>query len=260
MKRWGRRIRIVLAAVMLGLAIVGVAGHSFTSRADTPPTAPSQSSKSHQQLVSEGRNLFVEGCSSCHGMDARGLPGRAPSLRGVGEIAADFYLRTGRMPMENPHDQPIRRPQNFYNTDQIRALDAYVGSFGGPKIPPVDASTGNLANGLKLFTDSCAGCHQVVTRGGMVPGAFIPNLDDAKPIDVAEAVHIGPYVMPKFDHLTQADVNDIAHYVELTHHPVDRGGWGIGHIGPIPEGMVTFFLAMGALLLGIRIIGERTTQ
>ncbi|HEU4976975.1 MAG TPA: c-type cytochrome [Baekduia sp.] len=249
-----------MAVLCAGLAVVSVSGHSFTSRAATPSTAPAAGTRSQAQLERAGRQLFVEGCSSCHGMDARGVSGRGPSLRGVGAVSADFYLRTHRMPLENGSEEPVRRPQTFYTEQQIRALDAYVGSFGGPPIPKVDPASGNVAQGQALFTDNCAGCHQIVARGGIVPGAFIPDLEDSKPIDVAEAVKVGPYVMPKFTHLDQQDVNDIARYVQQIHDPEDRGGWGIGHIGPVPEGMVTFLLAMAALILGIRIIGERTTE
>ena len=37
-----------------------------------------------QNLVAQGKALYEDGCSSCHGLDARGITGRAPSLRGVG--------------------------------------------------------------------------------------------------------------------------------------------------------------------------------
>jgi len=42
-----------------------------------------------------------------------------------------------------------------------------------------------------------------------------------------------------------------------TRHPPDRGGWGIGNIGPIPEGMVAWLLAGAALLIIARLLGER---
>ena len=58
--------------------------------------------------VSRGRALFVEGCSSCHGFDARGVAGQGPSLVGAGAAAADFYLSTGRMPLDAPGRQPLR--------------------------------------------------------------------------------------------------------------------------------------------------------
>ena len=66
--------------------------------------------------------------------------------------------------------------------------------------------------------------------------------------------------MPSFDHLDPSEVDDIAAYVEYTHDPEDKGGWAIGHIGPIPEGMVAWLLAGVALLFTIRLIGERTTR
>lgn len=75
--------------------------------------------------VAAGRTLFEEGCSTCHGFDAKGLPGRAPSLHGAGAQAADFYLRTGRMPLPNVGDEP-RRSQPAYPDAQIDKLVAYI--------------------------------------------------------------------------------------------------------------------------------------
>lgn len=208
---------------------------------------------------SAGRRLFVQGCSSCHGFNAEGVKGSGPSLIGVGEAAADFYLRTGRMPLDQPGDEPVRGPSP-YTDAQVRALTEYVGSLGGPPIPAVHPEDGDLAEGQKLFTEHCAGCHQIAGQGGMLPGAVVPDLNSASATDVAEAVRVGPYVMPSFSHLSQSEVDDIARYVEYTHDPEDKGGWGIGHIGPIPEGMVAWLLAGVALLLTIRLIGERTKQ
>jgi ubiquinol-cytochrome c reductase cytochrome c subunit len=39
--------------------------------------------------------------------------------------------------------------------------------------------------------------------------------------------------------------------------PPDPGGWGIGHIGPVPEGMVTWLIAAVALVGTCALIGER---
>ena len=215
---------------------------------------------SRARLIAEGRRLFLSGCSSCHGDDARGIPGTAPSLRGVGAASADFYVRTGRMPLQDPHDQPQRK-ESFYDAHEIDALVAYVGSFGGPPIPRVDPAAGDLAEGLQVFGEQCAGCHQIVGRGGITTGAWIPGLQDASAVDVAEALTIGPYVMPSLrSQLTARQVDSLARYVLWTRQPDDVGGWGIGHIGPVPEGMVAWLLAGTALLLTIRLIGERTTR
>jgi ubiquinol-cytochrome c reductase cytochrome c subunit len=209
-------------------------------------------------LMARGRVLFADGCASCHGEDLRGRPGLGPSLRGAGAAAADFYLSTGRMPLADPTDEPDRT-QPAYKRPDIDALVAYVGSFGGPGIPRVDPGRGDLAKGMEAFTEHCAGCHQIVGRGGIVTGAAVPALDDATPTQVGEAVRVGPYLMPKFSaqQVDPATLNAIARYVQSIRHPDDRGGWGIGNLGPIPEGMVTWFLAMGVLLAVARLIGER---
>ena len=78
---------------------------------------------------------------SCHGLAAQGIPGRAPSLHGVGALAADFYLETGRMPLAPPRRSRCARSPAFPQS-QIRALIAYVASFGGPAIPTVTPRPG----------------------------------------------------------------------------------------------------------------------
>ena len=73
---------------------------------------------------------------------------------------------------------------------------------------------------------------------------------------------MGPYVMPTFGHrqIDEQELNSIARYVELTKDPVDEGGWGIGNLGPVPEGMVAWLLALASLLLVARLIGIRGTE
>jgi len=215
----------------------------------TFPTSPA--------LVTLGYNLYREHCSSCHGLDLQGKPGQAPSLRGVGAGPVDFYLSTGRMPLAAPNDEPMRaRP--MFNRHEIDGLIAYVTRFGGPPAPNADPSQGNLALGMEEFTLHCAGCHQMVARGGMFVGAWVPNLLQATPQQIAEAVRMGPYLMPHFDdhQIDQHELDSIARYVLYTRHPDNAGGWSIYNIGPIPEGMVAWFLGLGALLIVARMIGE----
>jgi ubiquinol-cytochrome c reductase cytochrome c subunit len=210
-------------------------------------------------LVAEGRGLFETGCSSCHGFDGKGVKGQAPSLVGASEAAADFYLRTGRMPLDQVGEEPLRGEPR-YSGSQIEALDAYVGSLGeGPSIPDVDPEKGSVSEGMKLFTDSCAGCHGIGGKGGVAIGGYAPPLGEATPTEIGEAIRVGPYIMPRFSEaqITPAEVDSIARYVELTQEPEDAGGFGIGHIGPVPEGLVAWLAALAALLLVARLIGDR---
>ena len=205
-----------------------------------------------------GRELFREGCSSCHGLNGEGVPQRGPSLHGVGAAAADFYLSTGRMPLVTPGQEPERsRPQ--YSDAHIEALVAYVASLGGgPPVPRPDPAAGNVAEGQRIFTESCSGCHQIEARGGVVTGGFSPSLQSASTRQIYEAVRLGPWVMPAFDRaqLSDAQLASVAKYVRSTRHPDDRGGWGISNTGPVPEGMVTWLLGAASLLVVARIIGK----
>jgi ubiquinol-cytochrome c reductase cytochrome c subunit len=229
-----------------------------------------------EPLVTYGKHLYGQYCISCHGANGAGNvrtrtagsgPLRAqtsqqvvaPSLRGVGALAADFYLRTGYMPLPRLGLQP-RRSRVLLEERQIRALVAYVASLGkGPPVPKPDPAKGSLSEGLHLFTDHCAGCHQVVAEGGYVTGALPPPLEDATTTQIAEAVRVGPYVMPKFSKkaISDAQLNSIIRYVQYAKHPDDAGGWAIGHIGPVPEGLVTWFFAAAALLAVCMVIGTR---
>ena len=56
------------------------------------------------------------------------------------------------------------------------------------------------------------------------------------------------------------DLAAIAAYIQFAKVPPDRGGWGIGHIGPVAEGIVVWFAAIPLLLLITRLIGERTER
>jgi ubiquinol-cytochrome c reductase cytochrome c subunit len=209
-----------------------------------------------------GAALYAGNCSSCHGIAGAGTS-RGPRLRGVGALAADFYLRTGYMPLGHPDEQP-KRGRVLFSPGEVRALINYVASLGagragGPPIPTPHPKHGNLNEGLRLFTSHCAGCHQIAGQGGVVTGARVPPLGQATATQIAEAVRIGPYLMPRFSarQITPAQLNSLVRYVQLMQHPPDRGGWGIGNLGPFPEGMVTWLLAVVVLIATCMVIGRR---
>jgi ubiquinol-cytochrome c reductase cytochrome c subunit len=204
-----------------------------------------------------GRELYLTGCQSCHGFDARGIPGTAPSLHRVGAVSADFYLSTGRMPLDDPKSQPDRT-EPAYDRRSLDDLIAYVGSLGGPSIPQVDVARASVSDGQRLFTENCAACHQVVGRGGVMAGAFVPTLLEATPRQVFEAARTGPYVMPRFGQaqLSDRELTSIARYVQYAKHPENPGGWALFNVGPVPEGMVAWLIGLLALLLVIRMLGR----
>jgi ubiquinol-cytochrome c reductase cytochrome c subunit len=254
---------IALAWLLVGLVMTALAQAQPESGIVRPTYEPSS------PTLRLGSELYAGNCSSCHGIAGGGIArprpgagdiaGAGPPLKGVGAMAADLYLRTGFMPLRNISAEPGNERVLFSNKE-IQALVKYVASLGpGPAIPHPDPAKGSLATGLKLFTDHCAGCHQAVARGGFVTGALAPPLQTLSSQTIAEAVRVGPYLMPRFsaNQISDSQLNSIIKYVQWTNSPDNHGGWGIGNIGPIPEGLVAWWIAVPLLLIVCALIGKR---
>jgi ubiquinol-cytochrome c reductase cytochrome c subunit len=212
-----------------------------------------------QQTDSDGRELYVESCLSCHGTEGAGTE-FGPPIADAGEAAADFQLRTGRMPLADPDDQTTRKPPAF-EPEQIDAIVEYVGSLGGgPPIPDVTPSAGDLVMGQELFVNNCAACHGATANGGAAGvGALAPSLYTANSLDIAEAVITGPGEMPRFD-LDQEELNAITRYLGYIQEFDAPGGADIGGIGPVPEGFIGWTVGMLTLGLVCWFIGSRAKR
>jgi ubiquinol-cytochrome c reductase cytochrome c subunit len=259
------RARTLIAIALGALALAAVAHAELPSGISRPDN---EQGLSQQEL---GSQLYAGNCASCHGIGGRGAPegnpvrgagnvkGLGPPLAGVGAQAADFYLTTGFMPLQNPHQQPWRRRVEF-TPKEIAAITHYVASLApGPPIPRPDPAAGKVSRGFHLFTEHCAGCHQAVAEGGYVTNVRVPTIKEDTPTQIAEAVRIGPNLMPVFTkkHISDRQLNSIIAYIEAVKQPEDKGGWGIGHLGPVPEGIITWFIAAVALIALCVLIGER---
>jgi ubiquinol-cytochrome c reductase cytochrome c subunit len=256
--------RLATAALLAVLAAAAPA-------AAQPPPLVRPEDESGMSLLQLGGALFASNCAICHGSRGEGVSpasgrrggtareGAGPSLVGVGRQAADFYLRTGYMPLDDPDKQPERHPV-LLRDREIRALETYVDSLGGgPPVPTPHPERASVAEGLQQFSEHCAGCHQIVAEGGIVTGARVPPLDRATPTQIAEAVRIGPYVMPRFSErdISDAELDAVIAYVNYAKQPRDAGGWAINHLGPFPEGMVTWGIAAVVLVATCMLLGER---
>jgi ubiquinol-cytochrome c reductase cytochrome c subunit len=207
--------------------------------------------------IADGRNLFLEDCATCHGEFAQGSSS-APSLIGVGAAAVDFQVSTGRMPAAALGAENERKPPRL-NPEQTKAVAAYIESLGGgPTIPSaaqVSTAGANLGLGQSLFEANCAACHNFVGAGGaLTDGKFAPALVPSTPTQIYEAMETGPEAMPVFNDLTitPQEKRDIIAYVTTVRAEPNPGGFSLGRVGPVTEGLVAFlgllfFMVLAAL-------------
>jgi ubiquinol-cytochrome c reductase cytochrome c subunit len=250
---WGYLAVFVMLAVPG--ALVFLPGSSQRAVADPAVLLPL-----FQQSLGEGQTLYEERCASCHGADAAGTS-QAPPIVGLGPAFYDFMMSTGRMPLDQPTQQATRRRPVLTRT-QIDEVSAYLTSLGagGIPIPQVDVNLGSLSVGQQVYEADCAPCHGATGNGGAVGPRFAPNLHEATATQIAEAVRIGPTVMPQFDETTipKGELDSLVRYVLYLRHPDDRGGQPLNRAGPLIEGFVALLVGLGVLVVMTRFIGERS--
>ena len=236
-------LALLLSALLLTGGLYAVATTSNQAQAADEYTA---------EDVEQGESLFLANCSTCHGLDAQGTDA-GPSLIGVGAAAVDFQVGTGRMPMQMQGPQAQKKPQQF-NEEQTSQLAAYVASLGaGPAVPEdeyLDVSKGDAANGSKVFLANCAMCHNAAGAGGaLTRGKFAPSLMGVEENHIYEAMQTGPQNMPVFNdaNITPEEKRDVITYLKTVETNTDPGGFGLGSLGPVSEGL--FIWTIGLMII-----------
>lgn len=276
--RLSGRARLLTRPLRPVIAMTVIAGASvvFSTTGSNSPAVALTGSGEENVYTEEGKEvpkvddpgkyMFIDGCSSCHGVNGEGVIDEhgdtmGPPLIGVGAAAVDFYISTGRMPLNQPLKQAPRKDHPIYSDEQRAEIVKYVASLGeGPEIPHVDPERGDLVEGNELYANNCAQCHNSAGSGGALGRNFYaPRLDGSTPTQIAEAIRIGPGAMPVFGPNTFSDhqVNSIVKYVETLSEPVGHGGISLGRLGPVSEGFVAWIIGLGVLLAFLRWIGTR---
>ena len=261
-----------LALLLLALVMTGGLYAVFSP-------AQAEEQKSETELVAEGRDLFLVGCAFCHGKNAEGIstvrPGYqiGPSLVGVGAAAVDFQVGTGRMPMASPGAQaPRKKPA--YTQDEIDAMAAYIASLApGPAVPTEsDYSIDGLSEaerdeaisrGGQIFLTNCTACHNFNGSGGAMPrGGYAPTIHGVESRYIYMAMLTGPQAMPNFSNgnLSPEEKRDVIAYVQSIQQTPEYGGFSLGGLGPVAEGMFAWLIALGSLVGAAVWIASHTTR
>lgn len=247
----GRRHPLAtVALITVGLLGTGGAYALFTT------SATAETSAAAEAQVDDGQKLFAANCATCHGINLEGTT-QGPSLIGVGAASVDFQVGTGRMPLAATGPQAEKKPVQFTD-EQVKALAAYVASLApGPSIPGQEYlnGDGDVAEGAELFRINCAMCHNVAGAGGaLTEGKFAPPLGGLDAAHVYEAMVTGPQNMPVFNdsNITPEQKAAIITYLKYLDETPSVGGFGLGNLGPVSEGLFIWIFGLGAIV-GITI-------
>jgi quinol---cytochrome-c reductase cytochrome c subunit len=244
--------------IMLALVVVGI-GYAAVA-----PSGRAGTTSSSAGDIANGKAIFLEGCSSCHGLAGEGSH-LAPSLIGVGGAAVDFQMGTGRMPLatRGPEAQP--KPRR-YSQQEINYVAAYIQSIGGGPVQPDAAelalNDADLARGGIAFRTSCAQCHNFAGVGGaLTHGKAAPSMRHTSAKHIYEAMITGPENMPVFGdrNISLQDKRNIIRYITYLRAQADPGGHGLGRVGPVSEGLVGWLAGIGLLVVATVWIGARAS-
>ena len=240
------------AALLLGLVVVALLYGSLTRQGGT---AQASAPPASQQDITAGKDLFDANCSSCHGLDAQGTS-QAPSLVGAGAAAVYFQMSTGRMPAKEVGAENGRGPVKF-TEQQIYEIADYVASLGGgPAIPTAE----------QVSTDGSE--HR--SRVKPVPGQLraVPRLCRRRRRahlrqvrTAADPVHADADLYGDADR-ARGDAGVLRRRAQpvrpsATSSPTsprrrvepNPGGFSLGRIGPVTEGLVIWLGGLGFLVL-----------
>ena len=238
------------AAALIGIGLL-LTGGAYAG-ASAAMAATSETQVKSALTAEDGKKLFQANCATCHGLEAQGTA-NGPSLIGVGAASVDFQVGTGRMPMQMQGPQAQVKPPQFTD-DQVKQLAYFVASLGpGPDIPAdhLVNGGGDAANGAELFRINCAMCHNVAGAGGaLTEGKFAPPLTDVSGVHIYEAMVTGPQNMPVFNDLniSPEDKRDVITYLKYVQDNRSPGGFELGSLGPVAEGLFIWIFGLGAIV------------
>jgi cbb3-type cytochrome c oxidase subunit III len=182
-----------------------------------------------------GKELFTQGCGSCHTLADAGTTGTiGPNLDSafvqsrIDGLGDDTILQVVRDQMAYAVTAPSTgapgMPRNIFTGQDADDVATYVASVAGldasgqpinPANPPKPAGPGGATDGKTVFaTAGCTGCHTLKAAGST--GTVGPNLDEAKPSKelVIDRVTNGQGGMPSFKgQLSEAQIEAVADYV-----------------------------------------------
>ena len=278
---------VLLALAVFGVGYALVAPSADRAEAQVMAAAQTGADPADGEAVdiAQGRDIWERSCASCHGLNGGGSD-NAPDITGAGGAAVDFQVSTGRMPSSNP-DAQMPRKAPAWNRQEIDNLIAYyeqeIGQGAGPAVPEeppgdepvrndyeseeayeeakaeydeafqsyVDGASDTEA-GMQLYLANCAHCHSWSgAGGGLTGGHWAPEIGDATPRQIYEAMLTGPGQMPVFTEgtITPDDKQELISYVKTLQAEPNAGGiFDLNRVGQVAEGFIAWTVGLTLII------------
>jgi putative heme-binding domain-containing protein len=175
------------ARLLVVVGLISVGPVISAQRRGGPPPGPPNPFQGQPQAVQEGRELYNQKCTVCHGFDggpgemgpALGLEGRRYAL----QTALDIFgaIKNGIPATGMPAVSDL-------SDDQIWKVTAYIQALRGTAI---DApAPGNVALGEAIFWGKaeCGKCHMVRGKGGVIGPELSAIADIRKTASIVDAL------------------------------------------------------------------------
>lgn len=256
--RPARTRRAVLAWALCAAAVLMAVGASGRAAdAQDAQDAPGQGVTASGP--ERGSLLYSQYCAECHGASGRGAEvpeygGEAPALlpevnENISVAYLDLVMSTGRMPPAgSPYDNRERRVV-FDAEERADIISWMVQEFDVPgEIPEV--GEGSAARGQEVWAANCAHCHGATGQGGVAgAGAWTPSVVDKTAVEIAEAIRVGPFQMPRFDEdlISDSEVADVVAFMESVEEEPATPILGLVELNPVYAS--GFVIALAVLLL-----------
>ena len=94
-------------------------------------------------------------------------------------------------------------------------------------------------------------CHNYAGSGGAMPrGGYAPKIRGVDPRYIYEALLTGPQNMPSFSNgnLSPEEKRDVIAYLGSLNDDTGYGGFSLGSLGPVSEGLFAWIVGIGGLV------------
>jgi putative heme-binding domain-containing protein len=175
------------AFILVAVGLISAGPAISAQRRGGPPPGPPNPFQGQPQAVQEGREIYNQKCTVCHGFDggpgemgpALGLEGRRYAL----QTASDIFgaIKNGIPATGMPAVSDL-------SDDQIWKVTAYIQALRGTAI---DApAPGNVALGEAIFWGKaeCGKCHMVRGKGGVIGPELSAIADIRKTASIVDAL------------------------------------------------------------------------